>query len=81
MFDFGAGFIGSSHPNLLSLLKHTRIDDADNDQTRNDQSQSHKGYKKDAAPTGWEFPPDDPILDLDTPHQPLRATPDFGAHT
>lgn len=47
----------------LSLLEDARVDNADNNQTGDDQSESDEGYKEDAASAGGEFTPYDPILD------------------
>lgn len=51
-------------PTLLSLLENARINDADDDETCNDQSQSHKGNEEDAASAGRKLPSNDPILDI-----------------
>ena len=48
----------------LSLLEDAWIDNANNDQTGDDQSESDEGYEEDAASAGGEFTPYDPILDL-----------------
>ena len=47
----------------LFLLENAWIDNADNNQTGNDQSESDEGYEEDAASAGREFTPYDPILD------------------
>lgn len=51
-------------PGLLSLLKETWVNDANDDKTSDDEGQSHKGDEKNAASTGRKFPSDYPILDV-----------------
>ena len=57
----------------LSLFKYAWVDNADNDQTGNDQSESDKGYEEDTASAGREFTPYDPILLLYISMRPLIA--------
>ena len=47
----------------LSLLEDAGINNADNDQTSDDQSESNEGYEEDTASAGREFAPYDPVLD------------------
>ena len=49
----------------LSLLEDAWIDNADNDQTGDDQSESDEGYEEDAASADGEFTAYDPVLSLD----------------
>ena len=57
----------------LSLFKDAWVDNADNDQTGNDQSESDKGYEEDAASAGRKFTPYDPILLMYISMRPLIA--------
>lgn len=47
----------------LSLLEDAWIDDADNDQTGDDQSESDECYEEDTTSAGGKFAAYDPILD------------------
>lgn len=52
-------------PRSPLLLKNPRIDHADDHQARDDQRRRHRRDQEDAAPTGRELPPDDPVLALE----------------
>lgn len=55
---------GSLRARLLSLLEDAWINDANNDQTGDDQSESDEGHEEDAASAGGEFTAYDPVLGL-----------------